>query len=203
MDINNKYLLSINFVTQGNRVLNKNQIPVILFTENPEKSVIDICNNETYIGGSIFDFCTSNILAQAVIENTPDIYSTAYIKYIYYHDKNKETVTGSFSVQSVVPLKHHNCNDSDDEHNIYITQLYYYYIHHALIDIYNNVANEHIANNYEYSNAPKYINNIIRKLINDYDLNTISILNKLKKIFKDKYKLNDKNTNELMLYFKP
>lgn len=199
---NDKYLLSMNFITQGNKVLNKNQIPIILYTENAKKAINDIYNNETYIGGSIFDFCNSNILSKTVLKNEPDIYSTSYLKYIYYNKDIEQSETGEISVQDIIPLKYHNKN-STKEHNIYITQLYYYYIYKTLIYIYSTINTHTVETIYDYDNAEIYINNIMRKLINDYKLTIISIIKKVKQTLKYTYKLSDNNINELMLFFEP
>lgn len=200
---NDKYLLSMNFITQNNIVLNKNQVPVILYTENAKKAINDIYNNETYIGGSVFDFCNSNILSKTVLKNEPDIYSTAYIKYIYYNKDTESSETGEISIQDIIQLKYHKKDNINEEHNIYITQLYYYYIHKALIYVYNIITNNTSGNNYDYDHVELYINNIIRKLINLYNMPIASIIKKVKNTLKYKYKLSDNNVNELMLFFEP
>lgn len=201
--MDNKYLLSMNFITQGNRVLNKNQVPIILYVENAKKAINDIYNNETYIGGSIFDFCNVNILTETIRKNQPDIYSTAFLKYIYYNKDTCQSEISEISIQDIVPLKYHNSKDINSEHNIFITHLYYYYIYKAVSSVYVTLANIHQDVPDDYDNIDKYINNIVRKLINEYNVSITSILKKVKTILKYKYKLSDNNVNELMLFFSP
>lgn len=194
------WVFSMNIVTKNNILLNKDNCPILLYTHNPDSVLIDIYKNDTYIGGSIFDFCVSNITVPVVKsysnDSTDDNYIGSTIKYIYYDiDTNKSTI-GSIDIEDVIPLK----IDSD---NVYIKDLYYYYIYKALNAVYIKHSRiPLLASGYTQLNIKDGLKSIINRLMSCYKkLDLADIVKEVKAYFTDILGLKQHNIDELMKVF--
>lgn len=193
------WVFSMNIVTKNNILLNKDNCPILLYTHNPDSVLIDIYKNDTYIGGSIFDFCVSNITAPVVKrynDSNDDNYIGSAIKYIYYDiDTNKSTI-GSIDIEDIIPLK----VDSD---NVYIKDLYYYYIYKALNAVYIKYSRIPLmASGYTQLNIKDDLKSIINKLMSWYKkLDLADIVKEVKTYYTDILGLKQHNIDELMKVF--
>ena len=193
------WVFSMNIVTKNNILLNKDNYPVLLYTHNPDSVLIDIYKNDTYIGGSIFEFCVSNITAPTVKrynDSLDDNYIGSTIKYIYYDTDTNKSTAGSIDIEDIIPLK-----ASSD--NIYIKQLYYHYIYKALNAVYikyNRIPL--MASGYTQLNIKDDLKSIINKLMSGYKkLDLTDIVKDVKSYFTDILGLKQHNIDELMKVF--
>lgn len=196
---NKLWVFSMNIVTKNNILLNKDNCPILLYTHNPDSVLIDIYKNDTYIGGSIFDFCISNITSPVVNrynDSPDDNYIGSTIKYIYYDIDTNKSTTGSIDIEDIIPLK----VDSD---NVYIKQLYYYYIYKALNAVYIKYTKMSLfTSGYTQLNIKDDLKSIINKLMSWYkklDINDIA--KDVKSYFTDILNLKQHNIDELMKIF--
>lgn len=103
-------LVALNIVTSDNIVLNKDGIPIVLYTTDPEQTLDDIRSCTSDIGSSMRAFIVNNIVRKVYLNDISnniynnDIFTGSEIKYIYYNPETKSSANGSIKVQDIFKL---------------------------------------------------------------------------------------------------
>ena len=100
-------LVAINIVN-NDTLLNKDGIPVVLYTTDIDQTMNDIRDAGTEVGQSMRAFIINNIIrktySKEIGDNTPDDFTGSVAKYIYYNPGNKQSRAGAFKLQDLFRL---------------------------------------------------------------------------------------------------
>lgn len=141
----NLTLVAINIINKDNIIINKNGVPIILYTPTPEKTISELQDTTTEIGTLLFNFFINNIVEPLINENK-DNYIGTKIVYIYYNAESGETKQDTLLLEDIFKL-------TRDGHER-IKQLYLYYIKASI---------KNVCKQYKYmlnKNLTEKINNI-------------------------------------------
>lgn len=122
----NLTLVAINIINKDNVIINKDGVPIILYTSTPEKTISELQDNTTDIGSLLFNFFINNIVDPLINEHK-DNYVGTKIVYIYYNANSGETKQNSLSLEDIFKL-------TRDGHER-IKQLYLYYIRASITNV--------------------------------------------------------------------
>lgn len=122
----NLTLVAMNIINKDNVIINKDGVPIILYTTTPEKTITELQDNTTEIGTLLFNFFINNIVEQLINENK-DNYIGTKIVYIYYNAESGETKQDSLLLEEIFKLTRNG--------NERIKQLYLYYIKASIINV--------------------------------------------------------------------
>ena len=100
-------LVAINIVN-NDTLLNKDGIPVVLYTTDIDQTMNDIRDAGTEVGQSMRTFIINNIIRKTynkeIGDSTPDDFTGSVAKYIYYNPANKQSRAGAFKLQDLFRL---------------------------------------------------------------------------------------------------
>ena len=100
-------LVAINIVN-NDTLLNKDGIPVVLYTTDIDQTMNDIRDAGTEVGQSMRTFIINNIIRKTynkeIGDSTPDDFTGSVAKYIYYNPGNKQSRVGAFKLQDLFRL---------------------------------------------------------------------------------------------------
>ena len=100
-------LVAINIVN-NDTLLNKDGIPVVLYTTDIDQTMNDIRDAGTEVGQSMRTFIINNIIrktySKEIGDSGPDDYTGSVAKYIYYNPGNKQSRAGAFKLQDLFRL---------------------------------------------------------------------------------------------------
>ena len=100
-------LVAINIVN-NDTLLNKDGIPVVLYTTDIDQTMNDIRDAGTEVGQSMRAFIINNIIRKTynkeIGDSTPDDFTGSVAKYIYYNPGNKQSRAGAFKLQDLFQL---------------------------------------------------------------------------------------------------
>ena len=100
-------LVAINIVN-NDTLLNKDGIPVVLYTTDIDQTMNDIRDAGTEVGQSMRTFIINNIIRKTynkeIGDSTPDDFTGSVAKYIYYNPGNKQSRAGAFKLQDLFRL---------------------------------------------------------------------------------------------------
>ena len=100
-------LVAINIVN-NDTLLNKDGIPVVLYTTDIDQTMNDIRDAGTEVGQSMRAFIINNIIRKTynkeIGDSTPDDFTGSVAKYIYYNPGNKQSRAGAFKLQDLFRL---------------------------------------------------------------------------------------------------
>lgn len=100
-------LVAINIVN-NDTLLNKDGIPVVLYTTDIDQTMNDIRDAGTEVGQSMRTFIINNIIRKTynkeIGDSGPDDFTGSVAKYIYYNPGNKQSRAGAFKLQDLFRL---------------------------------------------------------------------------------------------------
>lgn len=100
-------LIAINIVN-NNTLLNKDGIPVVLYTTDVNQTMMDIRDVTTDVGQSMRTFIINNIIRKTynkeIDDNSADDFTGSVAKYIYYNPDSKQSRVGLFKLQDLFQL---------------------------------------------------------------------------------------------------
>ena len=100
-------LVAINIVN-NDTLLNKDGIPVVLYTTDIGQTMKDIRDDSTEVGQSMRAFIINNIIRKTynkeISDNTADDFTGSVAKYIYYNPDSKQSRVGVFNLQDLFHL---------------------------------------------------------------------------------------------------
>lgn len=100
-------LVAINIVN-NDTLLNKDGIPVVLYTTDIDQTMNDIRDVSTEVGQSMRTFIINNIIRKTynkeIDDNTSDDFTGSVAKYIYYNPGSKQSRVGAFNLQDLFRL---------------------------------------------------------------------------------------------------
>lgn len=100
-------LVAINIVN-NDTLLNKDGIPVVLYTTDIDQTMNDIRDASTEVGQSMRTFIINNIIRKTynkeIDDNTSDDFTGSVAKYIYYNPGSKQSRVGAFNLQDLFRL---------------------------------------------------------------------------------------------------
>lgn len=190
-------LVAINIVN-NDILLNKDGIPVVLYTTDIGQTMKDIRDTSTDVGQSMRVFIINNIIRKTynkeIDDNTADDFTGSVAKYIYYNPDSKQSRVGVFNLQDLFQLDILSV-DAD------VFYMSLYYIKKSLKSVITEkklrqmqVRKYDIAGINTLSGLNKYYNGIIEKYNKD-------ILCDVKKSMRDKlkeYGISEDNINRLV-----
>lgn len=122
----NLTLVAMNIINKDNVIINKDGVPIILYTTTPEKTISELQDNTTEIGTLLFNFFINNIV-DPLINKQIDNYVRTKIIYIYYNAESGETKQDSLLLEDIFKLTRNG--------NERIKQLYLYYIKASITNV--------------------------------------------------------------------
>lgn len=122
----NLTLVAMNIINKDNVIINKDGVPIILYTATPEKTITELQDNTTEIGTLLFNFFINNIV-DPLINKQIDNYVGTKIIYIYYNAESGETKQDSLLLEDIFKLTRNG--------NERIKQLYLYYIKASITNV--------------------------------------------------------------------
>lgn len=122
----NLTLVAMNIINKDNVIINKDGVPIILYTATPEKTITELQDNTTEIGTLLFNFFINNIV-DPLINKQIDNYVGTKIIYIYYNAESGETKQDSLLLEDIFKLTRNG--------NERIKQLYLYYIKSSITNV--------------------------------------------------------------------
>lgn len=122
----NLTLVAINIINKDNIVINKDGVPIILYTPTPDKTISELQDYTTEIGSLLFNFFNNNIV-ELLINKKIDNYVGTKIVYIYYNADSGETKQDNLMLEDIFKLT----KDGNDK----IKQLYLYYIRASITNV--------------------------------------------------------------------
>lgn len=188
--MNSLTLISINIINKENVIINKKGVPIIMYTEEPEKTISELKDINTNIGSLLFDFFINNI-CNVVINDGIDNYVGSKLIYIYYNPETNNQAQNELLIEDIYKL---SLNDKTK-------QLYLYYIKHAIKNVcrkykymlnknltekINNIQdNETVKELYEYLasrngdkySTPYFVKAIQNELEQTYQLSKSNVIN--------------------------
>lgn len=100
-------LVAINIVN-NDTLLNRDGIPVVLYTTDIGQTMKDIRDAGTEVGQSMRAFIINNIIRKTynkeIDDNTADDFTGSVAKYIYYNPDSKQSRVGVFNLQDLFHL---------------------------------------------------------------------------------------------------
>lgn len=186
-------LIAINIVSSNNRILNKNGVPIVLYTEEPETAIKSLSDGESSIGSAMRTFIINNIVRPLYGGNVEgDLYAGTKIIYIYYNGETAYNRQGSIDVQDIFQL---DINSSDVD----TSYLSLYYIRKALNETSKSVKLQ-LMRKYDFDKImnKEGLDDIFCKIQSKY---SSDILSEFKKSLKDRlfsYGLSTSNVNNLI-----
>ena len=119
-------LIGINIIN-GDKIINKGGVPIVLYAPNPEEAISDINDVSSKIGRQMRIFLINNIIRKTYNKQTEDLYIGAELQYVYYNHDTGQSKNGTLNIQDIAPL-----NIRTDDADIFYLSLYY--IKNALIN---------------------------------------------------------------------
>lgn len=119
-------LVAINIVSKddilGQTLINKDGVPVVLYTSDPDTTINELSDKSTDVGKSMQTFIINNIARPTYNdkEEQLNLYTYSDIVYIYYNPETKYNRQGRISVQDVFKL-----DINSDDADVYYLSLYY------------------------------------------------------------------------------
>lgn len=119
-------LVAINIVSKddilGQTLINKNGVPVVLYTHDPDTTIGELSDKSTDVGKTMHTFIVNNIVRPTYNskEGQLNLYTYSDIVYIYYNPDTKYNRQGHISIQDMFKLDI-NSNDAD----VFYLSLYY------------------------------------------------------------------------------
>lgn len=129
-------LVAINIVSKddilGQTLINKDGVPVVLYTSDPDTTINELSDKSTDVGKSMQTFIINNIARPTYNdkEEQLNLYTYSDIVYIYYNPETKYNRQGRISVQDVFKL-----DINSDEADVFYLSIYY--IRKAVKDTFN------------------------------------------------------------------
>lgn len=187
-------LVAINIVSDSGYIINKEGVPVVLYTEDPESAIKDLLDITTEVGSAMRTFIINNIVRPVYSETDnnyiEDLYTTSKIIYIYYKQETQYNRQGVVPVQDVFTLD----VSSSDADTIYLS---FYYIRKAIKEA-NKSMKLQLMRKYDIDKIinSNSLNNFFDKVREKY---SPDILDEFKHHIKDNLLLLGLNTNNINL----
>lgn len=161
MSMKNLSLVAINIIAGENHLLNKNGVPIVLYTTAPEEIINTLSDTSTETGKTLHTFIVNNVVRPTYNNdlqmNLPmDLYRSSVLNYIYYDPNTKQSVSNKIPIQSLFTLN----IKSDDADVIFLT---FFYLRKAVLKAWRGM-------NFTLSNSVK---ESISNMTSESELNVI------------------------------